>query len=211
MIKGKTRVVLLVTAGLFSVIAWADLRIGTSLNRFAWVTKKETVSIQPDRTDAVVMAQAEEKIKEVRSGDGKARLIRVVKEATGGEVNYSLKVISGGTERELFSKVVGPGASVDIPLNSWSPDNKQFFLQENDGQAMHYLVYREDGGKYRDGQEYLNINEDWLKSKNNYTIKEVTGWEGNDLLRVNTSNADGSRGPSFWFVISTRKFLQLRG
>ena len=96
MIKGKTRVVLLVTAGLFSVIAWADLRIGTSLNRFAWVTKKETVSIQPDRTDAVVMAQAEEKIKEVRSGDGKARLVRVIKELTGGEVNYSLKVISGG-------------------------------------------------------------------------------------------------------------------
>ena len=177
----------------------------------ALANKKEAVSTQTDQVSTVAMAQAEEKIKEVRSGDGKARLIRVAKELTGGEVNYSLKVISGGTERELFSKVVGPGASVDIPLNSWSPDNKQFFLQENDGQAMHYLVYREDGGKYRDGQEYLNINEDWLKSKNNYTIKEVTGWEGNDLLRVNTSNADGSRGPSFWLVISTRKFLQLRG
>ena len=198
------------TAVVLVVVALADLRIGTSLNQFVWVTKKEAVSIQPDRTDAVVMAQSEEKIKEVRSGDGKARLIRVVKESTGGEVNYTLKVISGGAERELFSKVVGPGASIDIPFNSWSPDNKQFFLQENDGQAMHYLVYREDGGKYRDGQEYVNINEDWVKSKNNYAIKEVTGWEGNDLLRVTTSDSGGVKGPSFWFVISSRGFLRLR-
>ncbi len=181
------------------------------LGVFAWVTKKETVSTQADQVSTVVMAQAEEKIKEVRSGDGKARLVRVVKELTGGEVDYSLKVISGGTERELFSKVVGAGASIDMPFNSWSPDNKQFFLQENDGQGVRYLVYREDGGKYSDGQEYININEEWAKSKNNYAIKEVTGWEGNDLLRVTTNKENGTSGPSFWLVISSRKFLQLRG
>lgn len=177
----------------------------------ALATKKETISTQPDQISAAETAQAEEKIKEVRSGDGKARLIRVAKELTGGEVSYTLKVISGGIERELFSKVVGAGASVDMPLNSWSPDNKQFFLEENDGRTVRYLVYREDGGKYGGEREYLNINEDWVKSKNNYTIDGVTGWEGNDLLRVVTNNGDGTKGPSFWFVVSSQKFLRLRG
>lgn len=197
MIKGGVWLVIVAVAATLVVLALAS--------------KKETISTQPDQISAAETAQAEEKIKEVRSGDGKAKLVGIVRGSTGGGISYTIKVISGGSERELFSRVVESGSAIDIPFNSWSPDNKQFFLEENDGQTVRYLVYREDGGKYGGEREYLNINEDWAKSKNDHVIDGVTGWEGNDLLRVTTNNGDGTNGPSFWFVVSSQKFLRLRG
>lgn len=149
--------------------------------------------------------------KEVRSGDGKIKVVGTNKEMADNKVEYVFRVLDAGKEVFVFRKVVDSEAGMDIPFNSWSPDNKQFFILENDGSGINYLVFKADGATYTTDRSFLDIAEYWNKSKNDYEIKTITGWAGNDLLEVKTIKTDGSNGPSFWFVTSTKGFLRLRG
>jgi len=194
MSKGRIGVVLLVilVVCLFSAILLAP--------------KKENPTLKQAETEVIAAEPTGFVVEPVRSGDGKVALAAVGRKLTDGSVNYTFKTTDREKDVEsvLFEKIVGPGVSFTIPLNSWSPDNKQLFVEVKNGADISYLVFKADGSKYGD-LDYLNVNEYWEKSKNAYTIRTITGWEGNDLLSVKTVE-----GPSFWFVVSSRNFLRLR-
>lgn len=160
----------------------------------------------------VTPAVESEQINEIRSGDGRMKLTRVSRKRTNGNIEYFFRVIDvvSGAEKTLFEKTVERGKVIEIPLNSWSPDNKQLFIQEGLEKGVEYWVFKANGDSYGDGQKYLNVNDYWARTKYAYSIKEVTGWAGPDLLVVFTQKEDGSNGPAFWFVTGSRKFLQLR-
>ncbi len=200
MVKGKALV-----AVLLFVMAAAVLAILSGLGR-----RNEFVPVAGD-LEKEVEASEPEQVVEVRSGDGKMSLIRKSLKLGDGSISYSFKVVNNtdNSEKDLFSKTVSPGVTIEIPSNSWSPDNKQLFVEEKNVGVTNYFVYKANGEKYGDF-DYLNVNEYWVKSKNNYKIRVISGWEGNDLLSVKTTNEDGTNGPSFWFVISSRGFLRLR-
>lgn len=194
MIRGKALVAVLL------VVVAAVLVVLSGFGR-----KSEFVPVAQNLEKEVEASEPEQMV-EVRSGDGKVSLIRKSLKLADGSISYSFKVVNNtdNSEKELFSKTVSSGVAVEIPSNSWSPDNKQFFVEEKNGGELNYFVYKANGEKYRD-LDYLNVNEYWAKSKNNYQIRAITGWEGNDLLSVKTVD-----GPSFWFVVSSRGFLRLR-
>ncbi len=160
-----------------------------------------------------VKAQQRERVWEVRSGDGKMKLIGSSVKGADETTSYTFKVVSGvdNSQRVLFSKIVGSDTTMEIPFNSWAPDNKQLFVAERNGEGINFFVYKADGGEYADEQDFLDVQEYWKESKNNYEIKLITGWAGDDLLVVKTMKEDGSDGPPFWFVTSSRGFMRLRG
>ncbi len=125
--------------------------------------------------------------------------------------DYTFMVSKGdGSEAKLlYTRTVGPGASMSIPNNSWSPDYKEVFLILKDGSLTQYLVFNASGEPYAQGDKFLEITSLFTKSNSNLTLKNVTGWDGYGLLHVETSNPDGTRGPRFWFVTGTRAFLEL--
>ena len=47
------------------------------------------------------------------------------------------------------------------------------------------------------------------QKKTGYSFKAATGWGSETLLIVTTTKENGTNGPSYWFVIDTRAFLQL--
>lgn len=150
--------------------------------------------------------------KEIRSGDGSMVLKMVGEKFPDGRVNYSFWVLDRkeNSEKKVYSQTTLPGESMDLPHNAWSPNNKQFFIEQYGWPTKKYYVFKADGTEYKEGEHHLDVMSYWLASKNGYEIETITGWGGLDLLVLKTRNEEGDRGPSFWFVTSSRGFLRLR-
>ncbi len=143
--------------------------------------------------------------------DGK-KSVTLKTQKNGSSTSYEAYVteVSTGNIAPIFSGVQKESASIQIPYNTWSPDNLYFFLVDSkDGGVPDYLVYRASGEPFDGGDTSLNISEYFKQKVSNYTLGEATGWAGPYLILLNVKNMDGSEGPSFWFDISTGNFTQL--
>ncbi|SRR5258708_134119 len=144
------------------------------------------------------------------TGDGKFKVVGTSRQLANGSTSYSFQVVDlkKNAYIPLYGATAPSGTTMQIPGNSWSPDDKQLFLETNTAQGSDFLVFKFDGTAYSDGQKYLRVSDYWKNST--LKIKTITGWAGFVELTAFTTAADGSRGPSFWFVTSTRKFVQLQ-
>lgn len=150
-------------------------------------------------------------LSEASNSDGSLKLVgtgRVV----DGKTKYSFKVedVQKKSSLLLFETVADPGQTFSIPFNSWSSDYKHVFLQTNDSSGKDYFVFKADGSLFADGSKYLAVGSYWAESKNPQSIDHVSGWAGEDLLVVYTTNPDGTGSSAYWFVVGTRKFMQVR-
>lgn len=150
-------------------------------------------------------------VKEIRSGDGSMKLVGAGVEQSDGSTQYTFRVFNMNSSEDwtLFTKVVPAGVTMDIPYNSWSPNNKQLFIEEKTLVGSKYYVFNADGAPYKDGLEFLDVSEYWTKANNGYDIKTITGWGGIDLLVVRAANGKPDDIHSFWFVTSTRGVMRL--
>ena len=165
----------------------------------------------------------------VHSGDGTMQLIMKTEKKRGGSRTYSFVAtdISGNNPKPLLTKTVPPGGTMIIPQNTWTPDNKLVFLQENDPATSAAMLgslgifvlkasgepfvrqLADQGKSFADNQQYLDVTSLWTQRKINYTFRSATGWASPTLLIITTNKEDGTRGPSYWFDVPSRAFLQL--
>ena len=94
-----------------------------------------------------------------------------------------------------------------MPANSWSPDNKYLFFEENDSSNLSFFVFKADGTKFAKGEIYIDMIP-LFDTKSGNKIVDVTGWDADTLLHVFTVS-DKWRGPSYWFDLDSRNFLML--
>lgn len=112
----------------------------------------------------------------------------------------------------IFSKTVSAEVSYQVPYNTWSPDNKYFFLKEVSGGDEQILVFKADGEPFRNGQSILNLTEFFAEKLPQFSLKEVTGWASPTLLIANAHGSDEQTdGPSFWFEVTSTSFIRLSG
>ncbi len=149
---------------------------------------------------------------EATNSEGNLKLVGVSRKTTGAQTTYEFKIVDSqkNTEVPIYKTVADPGSEIEIPRNSWSPDYKQVFIKMNSPEGENYFVFRANGENYIDGGKYLAVGDYWREAKMKSKIRAITGWAGNDLLMVYTLNEDGLEGPAYWFVTSTRKFMQVR-
>lgn len=150
----------------------------------------------------VALAQPS-KATEITSPDGK--MILTMKEEKGKEnVTYifTLKDEAKNTQNQVYTNIVPMNVSMSIPLNTFSPDNKYFFLKESNGQD-NYLAFSVSG------TQIANFSDLFYAKHPEYKITEATGWGGINLIVFNTENIEGEVGPSFWFDIPSKSFIQL--
>ena len=147
----------------------------------------------------------------VPSSDGLKKLVLTTLNDGTPEVSYTLKVqdTTTGQEAEVYRSTLFPGSTIVLPLNSWSNDNSKFFIEIHNSSDIQYLVFNANGSAFKNGSQFLDISDLWQKTKINKKIKTLTGWADKDLIIVYTKNPDGADGPSYWFVVSSRTFLQL--
>lgn len=148
----------------------------------------------------------------VYSSDGTRKLTLTTTTSDDiGPISYSLKTNTTDSNNELivFEGTVSGQAKISLPNNSWSNDNDKFFIIVALPEQVDYLVFNANGPSFKDKTQYINISEYWVKAKMKNKISTITGWADKDLLIIYTKNDDNSDGPHYWFVVSSKKFIQL--
>ncbi len=148
----------------------------------------------------------------VHSGDGTAQLIMRKTSQRDGSILYSFFTAngSGKIQRTLFTRNSSASATMLIPANTWSPDNKYVFLRENNSNSFSIFVFKASGETFADKEQYLDLTALFDQRNLPYAVADVTGWDSETLLHVHTTAKEkNSRGPSYWFDVTDRAFLQL--
>lgn len=155
------------------------------------------------------VAASVEKTAATTSPDGK--WVLTMKSEKGKESESFRFLISGPdvSSKEIFTKTLAPGSSLSVPANTFSPDDKYFFLKEVTPLGTGYLVFTTSGGPIRGGSQSLDFAPLFSAKYGNYEITDATGWGGVNLIVFNTDKIGGGPGPSFWFEVPSGAFIQL--
>lgn len=146
-----------------------------------------TMQISPDGTKNVVL-------KTTRNKDGTS--------------TYAVSSANGAGEKEnlVYSETLQSPQNISIPFNTWSPDDKYFFIKKNNDTVF---VFKASGESFAEDKPYLDLT-DIFKNRitgNNYV--DATGWASETLIIVNTAKDDGAKGPSYWFEVPSKAIIQL--
>ncbi|MDH5533003.1 MAG: L,D-transpeptidase [Candidatus Pacebacteria bacterium] len=125
-------------------------------------------------------------------------------------IKYTLSVQEKDSEiQEIFSETINNKMTIELPLNSWSPQNKYFFIKQNNVSSKNNLIFKSSGEKF-DEDDFININDLYIEHEIPYTFNEVTGWADPNLLLITTTQLDSDKeGPSYWFDVTNQNFIQL--
>lgn len=116
---------------------------------------------------------------------------------------------SDGKKVQIFRKEKINSSQLEIPYNTWSPDNIYFFLVEKNAVVDNYLVFQSSGELFFNNLPYLLIQEPFKINAPNFTIEEVTGWAAPYLIIINAKQNDSGNKVSFWFEVPSQALIQL--
>lgn len=149
---------------------------------------------------------------QVKSSDAKLTLTMQSKNLNN-MTTYSFFVSSNSAipEKPIFTKTVNSTATMTIPGNSWSADNKYFYLQEDNQGLLSIYLFKATGEPFTDGENYYDVTARFAKLASAYTFLEATGWASETLLVINTVNTSDpkTRGVSYWFEAPSTNFIPL--
>ena len=177
-------------------------------------TREPEISLSPVPDYPVVVARSaasEPQVTNVLSPDGSKKIQMKVESKPDNEKFYSFAIFDkeGNNEQQIFTRIVSETSELFLPENSWSPDNKYVFIQEKTKGAITTLVFKASGESFANDQQYLDATTLFTQRQTGYTFDTATGWADPTLLIIRTKKDDGTKGPSYWFVIPTKAFLQL--
>lgn len=138
---------------------------------------------------------------EVRSADGSMQLF--MKKTSTIPATFEFSVSGGDLSNSLIYFESVNDSYFSVPANSWSPDNDYFFIRKNTGTSSAYLVFKANGDNFSDGSKYIEVAGIYSQKVIKYGLREITGWDAPGLMHVLTT------GPSYWFDLASRNFLQL--
>lgn len=143
------------------------------------------------------------------SPDG-TKTLTMKQEQIDRTITYSFDVSDpGGVGNLIFSKEVPDTQVFSIPFNTWSPDNKYFFLKESSPTVSNFYVFSSSGASLPNTIQYANIQELFIQKLPDYRITDVTGWADPILIVVNAIEDKSGRNFSFWFDVTNQSFIQL--
>ena len=162
---------------------------------YLFFTKKgDKVYVSPFPVPTLLPTPTNE-INSVTSPDGKVDL--TMKKTTDKDITTYTFTSSKGP---FYTKTVINDEIMSIPLNTWSPDNKYFFIKDVSGNTKNYIVVSPTG-------EAQNLTEFFTKAYPDYILQDVTGWASPTLLIVNANT--GKDDISVWFEVTTKTFTRL--
>lgn len=158
------------------------------------------------------LAEVREEVGSQISSDGNMNLtMKTIISPANNTKTYTFYTSDGedNNKQLVFSKILDTTSSMTIPFNTWSPDNKHFFIVERGTAEDKVFVFNAGGEPFEGGQKYLDLTDPYKKSGNTNKFEEATGWAAPGLVIFNTTTPDGVRGPSFWFEVPSRAIIQL--
>lgn len=207
-LKHKIESVLLITIagliGLFFAVSINKTQLRITPTRIAIDANSIPT---PLPTEIVVV---ESSFSEISSDGSKKVILRTIQNRDKTQtVTVSTKDGNIGSEQIIFSKTLEKGKNMLIPYNTWSPDNKYFFIQENSSEESEIMVYQAKGEPFASGESFLDLAGLFKKRQTGNNFSEATGWASETLIIVNTTREDNTKGPSYWFEVPSKAIIQL--
>lgn len=142
------------------------------------------------------------------SPDGTRKLKMTVTHNKNGTLDYQFTASDFlGENAQMIYAVSLPGTEkMSIPFNTWSPDDKYFFIVNGQGNAMVFTAAGED---IREGEQFIDVGQVFNGAGRKDTYGKTLGWASNTLLIANGIASDGSKGSSYWVEIPSKAVLQL--
>lgn len=145
------------------------------------------------------------------SPDGEKKVLMRTTENNDNTTAYEFFTTNGdGSNKQLiFSQILTSPSNMSVPYNTWSPDDKYFFIQENSGINTKIMVFKVTGEAFSETEKYLDAAEIFRKQNTGNNFDEATGWASETLIIINTTKEDGSKGHSYWFEVPSKAIIQL--
>jgi hypothetical protein len=144
------------------------------------------------------------------SPDGTKKVIMKATGNTDNATTYDFSTVdeNGANEQFIFSKTLSSANNMVIPFNTWSPDNKYFFIQENAAGKKNVLIFDALGVPFAE-EVYLNATDLFKQKNTGNNFSEATGWASESLIIINTTKENGEKGFSYWFEVPSKAIIQL--
>ena len=127
-----------------------------------------------------------------------------------GSTTYTLSVADADEKKQvLFREALGTGESMAIPFNTWSPDNKYFFITMQTKQGPRALIFKASGEAFSENDFYVDATAIFAKRDTGFVFDEATGWASESLLLINSKTKDNIKGPSFWLEVPSTAVIRL--
>jgi hypothetical protein len=198
---------------LIIVTAMACLFLAISINKpelkiFPTRTAIEANSIETSLPTEIPIPEST--VSEISSDGTKKVVLKTIqnKDETKSVI-LSIEDSGSGEQQVIFEVTLKKGKSIVIPYNTWSPDNKYFFIQENTSTGTEIRVFNAKGESFASGETYLDLTGLFGKLEIGNNFSEATGWASETLIIVNTTSQDDTKGPSYWFEVPRRAIMQL--
>lgn len=142
------------------------------------------------------------------SPDGTKKVLMKTTHNADGTLTYIVSTSdgSGNNEQQIYTTTLSGSESMHIPFNTWSPDNRYFFIIKNDKDVM---VFRATGEVFANGEAYLDASDAFNARNTGYTLQEATGWASPTLIIINTTTSSNTKGPSYWFEVPSKAIIRL--
>lgn len=142
------------------------------------------------------------------SPDG-TKTLKINKTIWPDKINYQVITaeVDGSSELLIQNRETANSTKLEIPYNSWAPDNSYFFLKEISLSGSDYLVFSASAELFPEEKKQLNVKELFFAKYPEHTITEITGWGTVTSLIVNTLL--GEEKISFWFNVKNQTFTRL--
>ncbi len=145
------------------------------------------------------------------SPDGTKKVTMKVTPNKDGTKTYEVSTSDGDEQNmhTITSITLAGKDNVIIPFNAWSPDNRYFFIQENTADEPNVMVFKATGEAFADGVASLDLTQAYKNRATGNNFTEATGWASETLIIINTTHADNTKGPSYWFEVPSKAVIQL--
>lgn len=125
------------------------------------------------------------------------------------EQTFRIKTDSAAASVEIYSLESDDKNFINVPLNTFSPDNRFIYLIEEGENHREFLLFRTDGKNIKGDQKFIEVINYFNYKNPDYVVTDVTGWGSYTQLVINTDNSDGKRGPSWWLDAGMLTFYKL--
>ena len=159
----------------------------------------------------LVTETIEEKTYSQISPNGENTVVMEVVSNENNTYTYSFYAADGeGNDRKfVFEKTLDDEKNMIVPYNTWSSDNKYFFVQENSDGKTSIFAFKATGEPFSETEKYFDVTDLFGKKETGYTFDEATGWASESLIVINTKTENNEKGPSYWFEVPSKAVIQL--
>lgn len=194
----------------FFVVAFVFAALGIFLVVQSGRTQKPDIPAYVQSVFPTPLPSAPQMV-DVVSPDGKKTLtMKQEKKDDATIYTFSIFTLADNSKKIVFTKTLPIETVIAIHHNTFSPDNKYVLLEERTGENITYFVLPLFSSS--DSQDMVSppkITDLFYAKYPDFKITDVTGWGGVGLVVVNTDEATGGIGPSFWFDVSNASFIKL--